>query len=236
MIGNERVVAIIPARGGSKSVKLKNLHPLGGKPLLAWPIEVAKQTPEIDRVIVSTDHEEIAQCARDHGAEVIMRPDDLASDTAMVADVLRHHITELRKEGETAKYLTLLEATAPFRLPRDVTACLNLLENEGLDSVATFMEAEINPHRTWKIENNHPDVFIEGAVPWKPRQLLPEAHQLNGAVYAFVMDNLPADAVGLLFGKTGAVTMERERSFDIDDKWDFVIANALLEQGFIPRT
>ncbi|MDK9696776.1 MAG: acylneuraminate cytidylyltransferase family protein [Siculibacillus sp.] len=234
MIDGRRVVAIIPARGGSKSVKLKNLHPLGGKPLLQWPIDVARATPEIDRVVVSTDHPEIAEVARSLGAEVAMRPDELASDTALVADVLRHHIRELRAEGETATWMTLLEATAPFRLPRDIRACLTRLAEEGLDSVATFMDAHLNPHRAWRIENGTPRPFIDGAVPWLPRQKLPPAYQLNGAVYAFVMDRLPADAVGLLFGRAGAVPMERERSFDIDDANDFAVANALLEQGYVP--
>lgn len=234
MIDGRRVVAIIPARGGSKSVKLKNLHPLGGKPLLQWPIEVAKATPEIDRVIVSTDHEAIADAARRLGAEVVMRPDELASDTAIVADVLRHHIRELRIEGETATWLVLLEATAPFRLPRDVQACLRRLAEDDLDSVATFMDAHLNPHRAWRLEGDRPVPFVDGAIPWLPRQKLPPAYQLNGAVYGFVMDRLPADAVGLLFGRTGSVLMERERSFDIDDANDFAVANALLEQGYVP--
>lgn len=230
----ERVVAIIPARGGSKSVPLKNLHPLGGKPLISWSIDVAKATSSIDRVIVSTDHAKIAEAARAFGAEVAMRPDELASDTALVADVLRHHIRELRAAGETARWLVLAEPTAPFRLPRDIEACLDALADGNLDSVATFMSAHLNPHRAWRIENGTPRPFIDGAIPWLPRQKLPVAHQLNGAVYAFDMDRLPADAVGLLFGRCGAVSMEDERSFDIDNLKDFAVANALLSNGFIP--
>ena len=234
MIGNERCIAVIPARGGSKSVPLKNLHDLGGKPLLHWPIEVAKATSELDRIIVSTDHDRIAEAALSLGAEVARRPAELASDTAIVADVLRHMIAELRSEGETARYLVLLECTAPFRLPRDVRACLTRLHEERLDSVATFMEAHLNPHRAWTIEDGAPRPFIDGAIPWLPRQMLPPAWQLNGAVYAFVMDALQPDTPSILFGRSGAVLMDRERSFDIDDAQDFAVANALLAAGKVP--
>lgn len=235
MIGSERCIAVIPARGGSKSVKLKNLHDLGGKPLLQWPIEVALATPEIDRVIVSTDHDQIAALATALGAEVSRRPDELASDTAIVADVLRHLIAELRATGETARYLVLLECTAPFRLPRDVRACLNRLHGEGLDSVATFMEAQLNPHRAWRLEDDGTPVpFIDGAIPWLPRQALPPAFQLNGAVYAFVIDALKPHTSSILFGRSGAVLMEPDRSFDIDDAQDFAVANALLAAGKVP--
>lgn len=232
MIGDNRVVAIIPARAGSKAVPKKNLYDLGGKPLLAWPIEVAKATPEIDRIIVSTDGDEIAAAARAHGAEVIRRPDALATDTAIVADMLRHHIALLRAEGETARYMLLLEPTSPFRLPKDISACLRLLE-EGYDSAATFMEPQLNPHRAWRIEGDAVVPFIPGANPWLPRQVLPEAFQLNGAVYAFVMDGLTAEVPGLLFGRSGAVMMDQRRSIDINTFFDFVVANALLQENIL---
>lgn len=233
MIASERVVAVIPARGGSKSVPLKNLHPLGGRPLLEWSIAVAKATPEIDRVIVSTDHALIAETASAAGAEVSWRPEHLAGDTALTADLLRHLIAGLRAEGEDARYMTLLEPTAPFRLPEDVGACLAMLHGRALDSVATFMEADLNPHRAWTIEDGVARPFIEGAVPWMPRQALPPAHQLNGAVYAFVADGLPDEGPAVLFGRSGAVMMDKTRSFDIDDARDFAVAEALVMTGAV---
>lgn len=233
MIASERVVAVIPARGGSKSVPLKNLHLLGGRPLLEWSIAVAKSTPEIDRVIVSTDHDRIAETAIAAGAEVSRRPDHLSGDTALTADMLRHLIATLRAEGEDARYLTLLEPTAPFRLPEDVSACLRMLHGQALDSVATFMEADLNPHRAWTIEDGVARPFIDGAVPWMPRQALPPAHQLNGAVYAFVADGLAGEGPAVLFGQSGAVMMDKTRSFDIDDARDFAVAEALLTAGAV---
>lgn len=234
MIARERCIAIIPARGGSKSVPLKNLHPLGGRPLLEWPIRAALATPEIDRVIVSTDHDRIAEVALAAGAEVYRRPDHLSGDKALAADMLRHLIATLREEGETARYVVLLEPTAPFRLPEDVSRCLTMLHDEQLDSVATFMDAHLNPHRAWSIDEGQARPFIPGAVPWLPRQALPPAHQLNGAVYAFVADGLKPETPAVLFGRSGAVVMDKDRSFDIDDAQDFAVANALLAAGAVP--
>ena len=120
MIGGERVVAVVPARAGSKSVPGKNLRELAGRPLVAWPIDVARSVSEIDRVIVSTDGVDIAAVARRFGAEVLDRPTDLATDEAVVLDALRHVIAELRGSGETARYLVLLEPTSPFRQTEDI--------------------------------------------------------------------------------------------------------------------
>lgn len=231
MLDGERVIAVIPARGGSKAVPHKNIVPLGGKPLIVWSIEVARSVDLIDRIIVSTDDAAIAAVARQHGAEVYHRPPHLATDTALVIDALRHLIETLRAEGETGRALVLLEPTCPFRSHDDVTACIEILVRDGKDSVATFKLADLNPHRAWAIKDGGPSPFITGANPWQPRQKLPLAYQLNGAVYAFRADLLPADTTALLYGQTGAVIMPPERSVDIDNQFDFVVAEALLRRG-----
>lgn len=227
MIGDLRVIAVIPARRGSKSVPRKNVKPLGGKPLIVWSIEAAKKVGEIDRTIVSTDDETIGQIARENGAEVYIRPSHLATDEALVVDALRDLFQRLRYEGEEACVMVLLEPTCPFRSGEDVRGCLDLI-SQGFDSVATFKEAELNPHRAWKINGSEPEVFIAGAVPWLPRQKLPKAYQLNGAVYAFRIDRLPDSSPAILFGKMGAVVMPPERSVDIDGIMDFMVAEAMI--------
>lgn len=229
MIDGRRVVALTPARGGSKSVPYKNLHPLGGKPLLAWPIECARATSAIDRVIVSTDDDRIADAAIALGAEVYRRSAELASDTALVADVIRDLWSRLRAEGETASILVLLEATSPLRSPALIERCLHRLVSEKLDSIATFHEADINPERTWRINAGRPEPFITGAIPWKPRQLLTPAFQLNAAVYAFLPDALPAGSPSILFGNMGAEIVPPESVIDIDTEKDFAYANAILQ-------
>jgi CMP-N,N'-diacetyllegionaminic acid synthase len=229
MINGCRVIAVTPARGGSKSVPYKNLYPLGGRPLLQWPIDCALKSPEIDRVIVSTDNERISAAALAMGAECYLRPAALATDTALVADTLRHLWAQLRAEGESAQILVLLEATSPFRTPEIISRCLHRLVEEGLDSIATFHDADINPERTWRIVDGLPLPFIDGAIPWKPRQLLTPAYQLNGAVYAFFPDRLPLGAPNILFGKMGAELVPADSVIDIDTLKDFAIANAILQ-------
>lgn len=231
MLNGKRVIAVIPARGGSKSVPGKNIRALGGKPLLAWSIEVARQVSEIDRVIVSTDDAEIASVGRAHGAEVYARPPHLATDQSLVIDALKDLIKTLQAEHETPEWIILLEPTCPLRTADDVRSCLNLVAEGTYDSVATFKDAELNPHRAWRLVDGVPEVFIAGAVPWLPRQKLPKAYQLNGAVYVFRANLLAEEAKSLLVGKVGAVLMPRERSQDIDDSVDFTIVEALLKES-----
>jgi CMP-N-acetylneuraminic acid synthetase len=227
MISGKRVLAMIPARAGSKSVPRKNLVRIGGQTLIEHAVLQARGTGLIDRVIVSTDGEEIAEEALRVGAEVYMRPDHLATDTALVIDTVRYLCDKLRGEGELATYMTMLEATTPLRQPEDIIACLELLDRDSLDSVTTFKVADLNPFRAWRLERSGPMPFIDGAVPWLPRQSLPLAYQLTGAVYAFVIDALSRDVDGLLFGKSGAIVVDRSRSVDIDDAIDLMVVRAL---------
>jgi CMP-N,N'-diacetyllegionaminic acid synthase len=231
MLSGKRVIAVVPARGGSKSVPGKNIRALAGKPLLAWSVEVARQVSEIDRIIVSTDDAEIASVGRAYGAEVYARPPHLATDESLVIDALKDLLQTLRAEGETPEWVVLLEATCPLRTPDDVRDCLRLIAQGTYDSVATFKDAELNPHRAWRINDGVPEVFIAGAVPWLPRQKLPKAYQLNGAVYVFRANLLAEEAKSLLVGKLGAVLMPRDRSQDIDDSVDFTIVEALLKKS-----
>ncbi len=228
MTGRPNVVAMIPARGGSESVPCKNLHPLGGKPLLAWPIETAKATRAIDRVFVSTDDGEIARVGSELGAEIHQRPPELATATALVIDAIRHLRDRLCEAGAPADIMVLLEPTSPFRTAALVSRCIARMIDEDLDSIATFNEAAINPERTWRIEDGRPRPFIDGAVPWKPRQALTPAYQLNGAVYAFRPDRLPSEGPGLLFGRMAAELIAADEAVDIDTQRDFAYADALL--------
>jgi N-acylneuraminate cytidylyltransferase len=230
MMDEQHIVAVIPARGGSTSVPNKNLRSLGGKPLVAWSIEVARATDRIDRVVVSTDDEQIATASRRHGAEVAARPADLATDDALVVDALRYHLEEWRSSDADPAVVVLLEPTCPLRTVEDVRACLRRLAAGDVDSVGTFTEAALNPHRAWRVNEGTPKPFVDEAVPWRPRQQLPDAYQLNGGVYAFFADRLPADSVAPLFGRTGAVYMPEERSVDIDSAVDLRLANVLVEE------
>jgi CMP-N-acetylneuraminic acid synthetase len=230
MINGKKVVALIPARGGSKSIPGKNIRPIAGKPLINWTIETAFRSQYIDRIIVSTDSSEISEVAISAGSEVIKRPDELAQDTSLVIDTVRHVISTLAERNEFMEYLILLEPTSPLRTEDDIDKCIELLDCHEFDSVASFCEAEINPHRIWKVENGRPSVFIDGAIPWLPRQKLPKAYQLNGAVYGLNSDKLPEDQNSLLFGNIGAYIMPPERSVDIDHRLQFLLVEQLLKE------
>jgi CMP-N-acetylneuraminic acid synthetase len=231
MIGANRVVCVIPARAGSKGIPGKNLKPIGGRSLLRWAIDVAKQVPEIDRIIVSTDGEEIAAEGRKHGAEVFMRPAELASDRAATSDTLRYHTKQLKEQGYDFRYMVLLEPTTPFRTPKDITDCIKLIENEQLDSVASFSPTPSSPFWAFTLDGHTPVKLLEGGMV--QRQQLPDTYHLNGAVYAYVVDKLPDDSVGLMFGKQGATVMDRLHSIDIDDQLDLIFAELVVEKGLI---
>ena len=196
--------------------------------MLAWSIEVARQVSEIDRIIVSTDDAQIASVGKGHGAEVYARPPHLATDEALVIDALKDLLQTLQAEGETPEWVVLLEPTCPLRTADDVRDCLKLVAQGGYDSVATFKDADLNPHRAWRLVDGVPEVFIAGAIPWLSRQKLPKAYQLNGAVYVFRASLLAQEAKSLLVGKLGAVLMPRDRSQDIDEGVDFTIVEALM--------
>jgi CMP-N,N'-diacetyllegionaminic acid synthase len=229
MKNNKRVIAIIPARGGSKSVPEKNIQPLKGKPLITYSIELALNAQKINRVIVSTDSENIGRIGKKYGAEYYERPAHLATDRALVIDTLRELHKQLIGEGERPDIFVLLEPTSPLRNLDDINRCISMLEIENYDSVATFKEADLNPTRAWKINNGKPEAFIKDANPWNPRQLLSPAYQLSGAVYAFYIERLPKEGNSLIFGNSGAVIVPKERSVDIDDRLDFIIIESIME-------
>lgn len=232
MINGKKVIALIPARGGSKTIPYKNIKLMNGKPLIAWSIDAAKNTKEIDTIIVSTDDDKIAQVAIKYGADVIKRPAYLAMDDSLPIDVVRYVIQKLKEIEDDYTYMVYLEPTSPLRKPEDIKKCLELIVDEkmGYDSVTTFVEAALNPHRAWKIEEGTPSPFLTDIDPWLPRQNLPKVYQLNGAVYCFLIDSVKQDSRKFLNGKIGAIIMPRERSIDIDDLFDFYIAEAFMRR------
>lgn len=225
MIRNKKVIALTPARGGSKGLPGKNIREFCGKPLLSHSIEIAKSSSLVDRAFVSTDCTEIAQVAIDAGAEVSMRPPHLASDTALVADAIRELLERL---DETFDYMVLLEATSPLRSVELVDRCLTELEESDADSIATFSEADPPPTRLWKVQNQSASPYLDDANPWLPRQQQPPAYHLNGLVYAFNIKRfIESEAKSIFFGNRAAVITE-ETAIDIDTLEDFKLAEYMM--------
>jgi N-acylneuraminate cytidylyltransferase len=183
------ILALIPARGGSKGLPRKNVLPLGGKPLIAHTIETALAASLVTRTIVSTDDEEIAEVARAHGAEVpFMRPVELAQDGSTDLEVFRHALEWLAaEEGYEPELVAHLRPTNPLRVPGDVDAALRaLLDDPEADALRSVSWPTQTPYKMWRAEGGYlvPLVAVEGvAEPHSmPRQSLPEVWWQNGYV------------------------------------------------------
>ncbi|MGY6663164.1 MAG: acylneuraminate cytidylyltransferase family protein [Glycocaulis sp.] len=221
--------AYIPARAGSKGLPGKNIHPFAGRPLIAWTIEAARAAKGVDRVIVSTDGEDIARVAEAEGAEIAWRPAHLSGDTALPKDALRYHYLEMA-EPDRPEIMVLLQPTSPLRRSSDIETCVSAVASGEWDSACTFKRADTNPYRAWKIEHEAVVTFIDGIDPWQPRQALPDAIELNGAVYAvrakpFLDDPGP----GFVIGRSKPVMMDEARSADIDTALDLLIAELIRD-------
>jgi len=224
------ILTIIPARGGSKGLPGKNTKALGGKPLIAWTIEHATSCEYIDRIIVSTDNEEIAEISIEHGAEVpFMRPWELATDKASTIDAIRHVLRWLgESENFRPRYVLLLQPTSPLRSREDIDRARDILVARNARSVVSVCET--NHHPWWSNtlpENRNMKAFLRPEILNKSRQELPVYYRLNGAIYLAESEYL-LERNGFFGPKTFAYVMPNERSVDIDSLLDFQIASFLM--------
>jgi CMP-N-acetylneuraminic acid synthetase len=227
------ILGVIHARGGSKRIPLKNIKPLAGQPLIAYMVEAAMECRLLDRLIVSTDHPEIARLAREYGAEVpFMRPADLAEDVASEL-VTQHAVRFVEAEGYPVRIVLTMQPTTPFCTAEDIDACITKMLDSDLDTVFTACPVHERPEWMYRMEGDR-------AVPYTGRlvqgdagisQKLPALYIPNGAVWATRRDVLMKR--GLITGpNSGLVVMSRERSVDIDDPVDFVTAEAVANELF----
>jgi CMP-N,N'-diacetyllegionaminic acid synthase len=229
--GRPLTIALVPARGGSKQVPRKNIHPLGGRPLLEWTIAIALASRHIERVLVSTDDEEIAAVARSAGAEVpFLRPSDLALDDTADLPVCAHALDWLQEhEGVVPEIVVWLRPTSPLRSVSDVDGAVDLLVATGADSVRTVCISENHPYLTRRLNGDRLVPFIDGidASTYVRRQDLPPAYRLNGAVDVVWADRVASNTL-LFEGDMRGYVMPVERSVDIDSELDFALAELLL--------
>ncbi len=224
------VVCVIPARGGSKGLPGKNIKMFCGKPLIAHTIAQARQSKYIDRVVVSTEDEEIAQISLEYGAEVpFMRPVELAGDGSRTVDVLLHAIKWLE---EADKYnfdiLVLLHTTTPLRAVKDIDSCIKMLVEAKADNVFSVTEAHRNPYFNMVERDRQGTVKLVKEGTFSTRQSAPEVYDLNASIYVWWKDILKKDKKIFLTGSKIYV-MPKERSLDIDDAFDFRIAEYLAK-------
>lgn len=228
-----RTIAIIPARGGSKGIPRKNIVPLGGKPLIAWSIETALACPEIERTIVSTDDQEIAEVARQFGAEVpFFRPAELARDDTVDFPVFLHALNWLQdSEGWTPDLVVHLRPTSPFRDDDLIARALaRLVEYPEAHCLRTIHPAPVTPYKLWLKDGEYLQPFarLDGVESYNmPRQDLPEVWWHNG-----VLDVIRARTILELGSISGEKIIHLEMSagqaVDIDDRLDLLRAEAIL--------
>lgn len=222
-------LAVILARSGSKGLKDKNINELNGKPLMAYTIEAAVASEKYDTVHVSTDSEQYAEIARDYGADVpFLRSANLAGDHASSWDALRAVIKEYENRGKIFDTVTLLQPTSPLRDADDIKGAFELFEEKQADSVVSVCEVEHSPLLCNVLDDSlSMDGFIDMSKVGR-RQELSTYYRINGAIY-IQKTQLLMDAASVYGEKSYAYIMDKRKSIDIDDEYDFMVAEWLME-------
>lgn len=230
MINNKTVLAVIPARGGSKGIPGKNIKLLNGKPLIYYTIDEAKKSRILDKIIVSSDDSDILNiCSNYLQLTSYKRPKELAGDSANTVDAVIHLLDWLKNEdGYTPYYTCVLQCTSPLRTWEDIDGCIELLEETQLDGVVAISEVDTHPYWTHIMRDGKLDYFIEEGRRISLRQDLPQIYRINGAVYVVKTNILLKQRTLEPMNMTGYI-MKRENSIDIDDKIDFALAEILLK-------
>ena len=220
------VLALIPARGGSKGIPRKNIRPFCGKPLLQWAIDAALLAGCVDQVVVSTDDPEIAEVAKSGGAEVpFLRPAELASDIALGIAPVLHALEQLPHVSD----VLLLQPTSPLRTSADIEAIVALRQRAGRESAVSLTPSAKHPAWTYSLNQ---DGRLESLLQFDGahcRQRLPPAYLLNGALYLASRDFLLREQ-SFIGDDTVGYVMPAERSVDIDTPLDWKWAELLMEQ------
>ena len=222
-----KILAVIPARGGSKGVPKKNMRLVGGSPLIAHTIAAAAQSRLLTHFVTSTDDAAIARVARRYHCPVIKRPAELAQDQSPMIPVLLHALEQVEQEGVCFDYIVVLQPTCPLRTAADIDTALSLLIKSKADSlISVYQVADCHPARMYTVRQGLLSPFLQ-KTSFQVRQKLPAVYHRNGAIYAVKRDLLLKDKT--LFGrKTIPYVMPREVSVNIDDELDLKLADLIL--------
>ncbi|MDD3505127.1 MAG: acylneuraminate cytidylyltransferase family protein [Sulfurimonas sp.] len=233
MLKGKKILAVIPARGGSKRLKNKNLLPLLHKPLITWTMQAAQESLYIDAIVVSTDSKEIAEEAKRFGLQTpFMRPSELSDDEARSIDVVRHAIQWLKEyEGKSFDYVVLLQPTSPLRNAKHIDSALLQLHNQGADAVVSVCENEHSPLWSNVLPKNQSlENFLKPEYINSRSQDLAQFYRLNGALYICDVSRLLKEDTFFIRDNIYAYIMEQIDSVDIDTKLDFLLAEAILKE------
>ncbi|MBT6048195.1 MAG: acylneuraminate cytidylyltransferase family protein [Candidatus Scalindua sp.] len=231
MYKGKRIIGMIPARGGSKGLQGKNIKPFLGKPLIAWTIEQAENSKYIDTLIVNTDDDDIAQIARQYGAEIpFLRPEELAEDSSAIFEAILHMQEYYESQKSPYDLLVMMECTSPIRYTEDIDNVIEkLVNNEDADSVVGVVELT-NEHPSWtfQLAGNYLASFIpeSSTIENYNRQLLKRAF-LPYSIYATWWKNFKKYKK-FYQSNTMPYIMKREQKVEIDDEVDFYLAECIF--------
>jgi len=229
MINGNKVLGIIPARGGSKGITDKNIKELAGEPLIVWTIEEVNRCDIIDKTIISTDSEKIADIAKKYGGDVpFLRPKKLATDTAKGIDVIFHAISLYEKEFDI---IAVFQPTSPLRKLKNIKEAFKLLADKNAKAVVSVCKSDHPPLwvNTLPEDGNMKD-FISPGIKNKNRQEIDNYYKLNGAIYISYISYFKKNR-GFYGNRTYAYIMPKVNSVDIDDIIDFRFAEFLIKEG-----
>lgn len=226
MLDKKTFLAIIPARGGSKRLPRKNVLPLAGKPLIAWTIEAALNSKLVDKVLVTSDDDEILKVSESFGAATIKRPAELAQDTSTSFDAVKHTI----ENTEKFDYIVLLQPTSPLRTSQHIDEAIQLLESKNADAIVSVTEMEHSPLWANTLpENGSMTGFLRDDLLNTRGQDLETFYRLNGAIYICRTDKLLEAGSFFIKENIYAYKMSQTSSIDIDTELDFKWAEFLCE-------
>lgn len=230
---DSKILAIIPARGGSKGIPNKNIRLMNGKPLIVHTIDFLKKISIPIDIVVSTDSENIANVAKQSCVDVVMRPDFLAKDDSLVIDAIRYTIDFLKKNNKEYNYIFLFEPTSPLRRKIDIESCINILISGKYDSIVSFSETSFSVGRLFNIDNNKITPILQGNNYLLGRQHQPISYRCDGIIYGFTLDILDKykETKEIFMGKVYPYIIPYVND-DIDNIYEFYCVEYLLSLGY----
>lgn len=229
MYNGKKILGLIPARGGSKGIKNKNIRELCGKPLIGYTIEAANGSEFIDDVVVTTDSKDIADCAQKYGAEVpFMRPESLAADNSKTIDAVLHAIQTLKEMGREYDSLVLLQPTEPLRTAKHIDEALKVFYSKGEQGVVSISEVDDNPILIRSLDSEEMLIPLLTQNSTCRRQDMPNFYRVNGCIYINKVSEI--DANTSLNDNRIPYIMDRKASVDIDEEMDLRIAEMIINE------
>ena len=224
-----KILAIIPARCGSKGIRRKNLQKLSGKPLIVHTIIAAKKTKSINKIIVSTDDKEIGKISKNNGAEVpFLRPKQISKDTSSTIEVIKHALKFLQEnQSYVPDIIILLQPTSPLRTSQLITKTINTLKKSKATSVITVSKITKHPYASYWLKNDFLKPFEKNSPKYSRRQEFPDLFFPTGAVYTFWYDTLKK--FNSLYGPKIKPIVVRDEDIDIDNLRDLFFAEMMLK-------